>query len=564
MFPAGRRSGHLASAKGRRASSGGPGSPVAASPGGTPVPGASPAVGASPAPGGAPAPGSSLANRFLPDVLAPLCLCVGLALVYGAMWDGKSYFQQQSQTALIILSEVLSIAVFFAYAAFYRVFDRLFAAPKRTRTSALLAVGVTALAGRMLSSIPELTGSAALAPLPVAGVMLHTAGEAFLLVASHFMVSRFRPTVCAVVVPGAFVVAGFVMTLKQFVGVAAGNVFVAIGPIASAVLLMACADLTRPPADSPATERGEHGDRAERAECADRAERADRSERTEQEAAPQARLPLWPFVLMVAYDLVYHLITTIDTSTSSYGMVGLAAFSGIAVLVAVVRRASYSPLFLNKAALPFVVASLMCLTLSGTGQGVAALLSNTGSAAFYLFIIITFIIMCQRNECDAARSLSFLFAFEHVGHLLGDAAGMGFLAMFPEGGDSLQIAATAIAVVMVLIATVFLNDIEVARVFGLVPSSLRTDLGGAPTRGAVSVISGRENVSWQCAVAARTYGLTIREEETLEKLMLGLTPQQAADEMCVSLGTVKSHISHICHKLGVSSREEAVETALGL
>lgn len=541
MFPAGRRSGHLEQAKVLQASSGAAGGPS--------VPGSPTPPCASPA-------GASSVSRFLPDVLAPLCLCVGLALVYSAMWDGKSYFQQQSQTALIILSEVLSIVIFFAYAVFYRVFDRLFAAPKHVRSSVLLAVGVAALAGRTLSSLPELTGSAELAPLPIVGVMLHTAGEAFLLVASHFMISRFKPTVCAVVVPGAFVVAGFVMTFKQFVGVAAANAFVAIGPIASAVLLMACVDLSQPRADTPAL-----ANQPGQPEGVDHSDRADRAE---QEAASQPRLPLWPFILMVAYDLVYHLITTIDTSTSSYGMVGLAAFSAIAVLVAVVRRGSYSPLFLNKAALPFVVASLMCLTLSGTGQGVAALLSNTGSAAFYLFIIITFIIMCQRNECDAARSLSFLFAFEHVGHLLGDAAGMVFLVLFPAGGDSLQIAAMIIAVIMVLIATVFLNDIEVARVFGLVPSSLRTDLGGSPTRGAVSVISGRENVSWQCAVAARTYGLTIREEETLEKLMLGLTPQQTANEMCVSLGTVKSHISHICHKLGVASREEAVETALGL
>jgi NarL family two-component system response regulator LiaR len=56
--------------------------------------------------------------------------------------------------------------------------------------------------------------------------------------------------------------------------------------------------------------------------------------------------------------------------------------------------------------------------------------------------------------------------------------------------------------------------------------------------------------------------LTEREQEVLKLVVQGLSNQQIADSLFISITTVKAHISNILSKLGVSSRAEAIAYAL--
>jgi len=56
--------------------------------------------------------------------------------------------------------------------------------------------------------------------------------------------------------------------------------------------------------------------------------------------------------------------------------------------------------------------------------------------------------------------------------------------------------------------------------------------------------------------------LTERERDVLRCMVDGLNNNEIAEELVVSLGTVKFHISNIFHKLGVDSRVEAVKAAI--
>jgi NarL family two-component system response regulator LiaR len=56
--------------------------------------------------------------------------------------------------------------------------------------------------------------------------------------------------------------------------------------------------------------------------------------------------------------------------------------------------------------------------------------------------------------------------------------------------------------------------------------------------------------------------LTGRERDVLALMVAGMTNQEIADRLVVSLGTVKFHISNVFRKLGVDSRVEAVKLAL--
>jgi LuxR family maltose regulon positive regulatory protein len=58
--------------------------------------------------------------------------------------------------------------------------------------------------------------------------------------------------------------------------------------------------------------------------------------------------------------------------------------------------------------------------------------------------------------------------------------------------------------------------------------------------------------------------LTRRELEVLEWIYLGFTNQEIADQMVVSVNTVKKHTSNIYGKLGVRNRAQAVLCALEL
>ena len=58
--------------------------------------------------------------------------------------------------------------------------------------------------------------------------------------------------------------------------------------------------------------------------------------------------------------------------------------------------------------------------------------------------------------------------------------------------------------------------------------------------------------------------LTPRELDVLRLLAVGRTNKQIAQELTISLATVKTHVEHIIAKLRVSDRTQAVVTAIGL
>jgi NarL family two-component system response regulator LiaR len=61
---------------------------------------------------------------------------------------------------------------------------------------------------------------------------------------------------------------------------------------------------------------------------------------------------------------------------------------------------------------------------------------------------------------------------------------------------------------------------------------------------------------------AAGYDLTQREREVLALLVGGKTNEQIANELVISRGTVRLHVSNILSKLGVSNRTEAATLAI--
>lgn len=63
---------------------------------------------------------------------------------------------------------------------------------------------------------------------------------------------------------------------------------------------------------------------------------------------------------------------------------------------------------------------------------------------------------------------------------------------------------------------------------------------------------------------ATATSITTREQEVLRLLSEGLSNRQMADRLCVSVGTIKTHLTNIYGKLGVNCRVQAVAEAQAL
>jgi DNA-binding CsgD family transcriptional regulator len=68
-----------------------------------------------------------------------------------------------------------------------------------------------------------------------------------------------------------------------------------------------------------------------------------------------------------------------------------------------------------------------------------------------------------------------------------------------------------------------------------------------------------DSISRQCHETARQYALSSREEEVLAYLVRGKSAKTIADNTYISYNTIKTHMSHIYHKMNIHSREEMIQ-----
>jgi NarL family two-component system response regulator LiaR len=69
-------------------------------------------------------------------------------------------------------------------------------------------------------------------------------------------------------------------------------------------------------------------------------------------------------------------------------------------------------------------------------------------------------------------------------------------------------------------------------------------------------------ISAAMRTSEKDYELTSREIDVLRLMVAGKSNTQIAEDLVISLPTVKSHVGHILAKLGVKSRSEAIVFAL--
>jgi LuxR family transcriptional regulator, maltose regulon positive regulatory protein len=144
-----------------------------------------------------------------------------------------------------------------------------------------------------------------------------------------------------------------------------------------------------------------------------------------------------------------------------------------------------------------------------------------------------------------------LAAADDLARTLALAAPQGYVRVFADEGPPM-------AALLGQVATAHRDGQPAARQvpLGHLAAVLRACARRAPQTGR----------GGQTSIPGLTEPLTARETQVLHRLAAGAPNQQIADDLVVTLDTVKKHITHLLGKLGAANRTEAVTRArqLGL
>jgi NarL family two-component system response regulator LiaR len=164
-------------------------------------------------------------------------------------------------------------------------------------------------------------------------------------------------------------------------------------------------------------------------------------------------------------------------------------------------------------------------------------------------------------------------AIKHCGEFLPDVVLMDMLMPDMDGATATRIIREQFPQVQIIALTSFKEGelIKNALAAGAIGYLLKDVSADDLVRAIRAAHAGRATLSPEAAQAlvetsnlppVPGLDLTEREREVLTLMIEGLNNTQIAGRLTVSPSTIKSHVSHVLSKLGVTSRTEAVTLAL--
>lgn len=224
-----------------------------------------------------------------------------------------------------------------------------------------------------------------------------------------------------------------------------------------------------------------------------------------------------------------------------------------AVFVALVFLAGCSVLtdrfdvrMLYQGSLPLMAAGLLLGPLLSQGAPLAPCLLIDAGYFGFLFLTVTVLNEnCRRHGVPPGWAFGFL----RCALLASQLAGAGLVFAVNEGALArmeVELLYSASMLLIVVLSMAFLNEYDFVRSWRLsrdVPADVRPE-------------NALESHEARCALVARAFGLTRREEEVMVLVAAGKTVPQAADELFVSKETAKTHLKHVYAKLGVHTKDE--------
>lgn len=263
------------------------------------------------------------------------------------------------------------------------------------------------------------------------------------------------------------------------------------------------------------------------------------------------RFPWKPVVVMAVAGFMGELVGIALFTQGAAPHVAAQGIVGAAVLAAMlVPGLKASPDALMPLSLCCLAASMAVLALAGgAGARAAALLAMAGVVLASLFTLALLAEVGRERGVPSAWLFGLALAARQLATGAGAFSNLALPGISEAADDRLRLAAIAVVGLLCVGA------------IGAVWLSERSFRGGW-TLGAVDAETGERVVSEEeaflgrCAALAREGGLSEREAEVMAMLARKLPYQDIAQDLVLSLNTVKSHAHHVYAKLGVRNRDE--------
>lgn len=287
----------------------------------------------------------------------------------------------------------------------------------------------------------------------------------------------------------------------------------------------------------------------------------DKATETDVEQGAKWRIPWRPIVLILVFTCAFGTVSHFDGNALLPTELG-RLLAGLCVLV--ITIAMFSRLDENliaKISGIIAASALLICSVQGpdSGFGASKLLASMGYYGFMLFALFTISRICYSYKVHA----EWLFSIVQIAYILASAPS-GFLGNILQeaslsGNAMVASAAMAALALALLTACLFLlAENPFARTWGLnairqvsTASGERSDKGAAR-----DYLADR---MYRCAMIARNYGLTHREEEILALLADGKSFADIEAMLVIAHGTLRAHVQHLYKKLDVHSFAEAVD-----
>ena len=225
-----------------------------------------------------------------------------------------------------------------------------------------------------------------------------------------------------------------------------------------------------------------------------------------------------------------------------------------------------------------LIASVLVVLVLALLKVNATVMGDVSSVLFGLTCICLWALlrrMSFKSGADAVRVVGLGFGAA----CLGSTAGVGVGSLIYEMGkcqEGLLSFVMAAAIILCVAGSLFLlRRDDIVRLMAPVKaqepttagvgaeSSRATDAESAGALDASALDGYQASLQRLCAILGIDFGLSAREVDVLELLVLGKDAKAIADELFISFNTVRSHIRRIYGKLDVHSRQELLDKVRG-
>lgn len=268
------------------------------------------------------------------------------------------------------------------------------------------------------------------------------------------------------------------------------------------------------------------------------------------------RIPAQLFLAVLAFGFLFGFVLNLPTQLAGDEHIGIGleafgiALAAAAFLIGLRRvgrpssadetRGAFS---IRTVVTPFTVLGVMLIPIAGLQ--IPLLVTTVFWAGYDYVDLLTMYIYVQMARHLHVSPLA-VNAQGQLADSFGIAAGMvAGVAIAPFIASHIELLpwVSLLAVMLILLVTQWaMTDRKISTLWGLEkldPRAFR-----------------RQSLDAQLAAFAQTYRLTGRETDVLRGLLDRKTPQTMADEMVVSVSTVRSHIKSLYAKCNVHSKEE--------